>query len=111
MNIDVLNQILTKHNAHYHKIWSEVLEPNQREINNITDYKERQTLQATHDKIAQYVNEQSDLIEYLIRHLAKAPTVSELEYYKRYARQARYYIKNLGGNPSTLNYINDSDLC
>lgn len=111
MNIHELNLILNKANAKYQKIWTEVLEPNQREINNTTDFKERQILQATQDKIAVYVNEQSELIEYLITQLAKAPTVSELDYYKRYAKQARHYIKNLGGNPSILNFIKDTDLC
>ena len=111
MNIDILNQILIKQNREYQKFWTEILEPNQREINNTTDYSERKALQATQDKIAAYINEQSDLIEYLLKQLATAPTRSELDYYKRYVKQARYYIKQLGGNTSVLNYTKDSDLC
>jgi hypothetical protein len=111
MNNYDLNNLLKKHNKQYYEFWREILEPNQREINNITDFTERKILQATQDKIAVYINEQSDLIEFLIKELNKAPTIANLEYYKRYAKQARYYISTLGGNPSILNYITDADLC
>ena len=111
MDIFQINQILLKQNAKYQKFWSDVLDINQININNTTDYNERQILQATQDKIALYINEQSDTIEYLLKELAKAPTKSELEYYKHYAKHARYYIQNLGGNVSILNYIKDTDLC
>ena len=111
MNIDVLNQLLIKHNKEYQNFWTEILEPNQRLINETTDYRERQILQSTQDKIAAYINEQSDLVERLIGLLAVAPDKKEIEYYKRYCKQARYYIKNLGGNPSLLNFIKETDLC
>lgn len=111
MNIHELNNILLNHNKQYQNFWSNVMEPNQREINNTTDYNERKILQATQDKIAIYINEQSDLIEYLVTQLAKAPSKSELDFYKRYVTHARYYITQLGGSPSILNHIKDTDLC
>lgn len=111
MNTYLIETILTKHNESYNKFWREVLEPNQSEINNITDYKERQILQATQNKIATYINEQSDIIEQLLKQLAKAPTDEQINYYKRYCKQARVYIENLGGNPSNVSYIIDKDLC
>jgi hypothetical protein len=106
-----LNEILKSHFAKYTQIWDDVLMPNQAQIFNTTDYKEKQLLQATQDKLAVYINTQSNLVEFLVKELAKAPQKSELDYYKRYAKQARYYIKNLGGNPSILNHITDADLC
>ena len=111
MNIHELNNILLNHNKQYQNFWTTVMDSNQSEINSTTDYNDRKLLQATQDKIAIYINEQSDLIEFLVKELAKAPQKSELEYYKRYAKQARYYIKNLGGNPSILNHITDADIC
>ena len=79
--------------------------------NNTTDFKDRQILQATQNKIIAYVNEQSEAIEYLLKQLAKAPTVEQINYYKRYCNEARFYIKNLGGNPSNLNFIMNKDIC
>lgn len=111
MNTYLIETIIQKHNISYEKFWREVLELNQTEINNITDYKERQILQATQNKIIAYINEQSDTIEFLLEKLAKAPSQEQINYYKKYCTQARFYIKNLGGNPSNLNYIKDSDLC
>ena len=111
MDIYQINQILLNQNAKYSEFWSEVMEVNQTNINNTTDFNDRQILQATQDKIARYINQQSEIIEYLLKQLAKAPTHSELEYYKRYAKHARFYIQNLGGNVSNLSYIKDTDLC
>ena len=110
MNTYLIETIIENQNKIYEKFWREILEPNQTEINNITDFKERQTLQATQNKIINYINEQSDTIEYLLKKLAKSPTQNELDYYKKYCKQARFYITNLGGNPSNLSYIKDSDL-
>lgn len=111
MNIDILNQILTHQNRQYQKFWDEIIEPNQKEINQITDYKERQQLQEAHNKLVLFINQQSDLIDELIKKLATAPDKREVQYLQKYIKHARAYIKNLGGNPSVLNYIKDQDIC
>jgi hypothetical protein len=100
-----------KHDAIYQKFWIDVLEPNQSEINNLTDFEDRKQLQQTQNKICSFVNYQSDLIESLLNELEKRPTEQQLIFYKNLATDAKQYIKVLGGNPSNLNHIKASDLC
>jgi hypothetical protein len=100
-----------KHDAIYQKFWIDVLEPNQSEINNLTDFEDRKQLQQTQNKICSFVNYQSDLIESLLNELEKRPTEQQLTFYKNLATDAKKYIKILGGNPSNLNHIKTSDLC
>jgi hypothetical protein len=100
-----------KHDAIYQKFWIDILEPNQSEINNITDFDERKQLQQTQNKICSFVNYQSDLIESLLSELDKRPTEQQLTFYKNLAIDAKKYIKVLGGNPSNLNHIKPTDLC
>ena len=104
-------KIKLKHNAIYQKFWIDVLEPNQSEINNITDFEDRKQLQQTQNKICSFVNYQSDIIESLLSELDKRPTKNELEYYKNLATDAKKYIRALGGNPANLAYIKTTDLC
>jgi hypothetical protein len=105
------NKTRLKHDAIYQKFWIDVLEPNQSEINNITDFDERKQLQQTQNKICSFVNYQSDIIESLISELEKRPTEQQLTFYKNLAIDAKKYIKVLGGNPSNLNHIKPTDLC
>jgi hypothetical protein len=109
MNTYLIEQIIDKQNKNYSTFWHDVIDENQKEINTITDYKERQILQATQNKIVSYINQQSDLIEYLLKNLAQSYTKEQIEYYKKYNRAAIAYIRNLGGNPSNLNFIKDTD--
>lgn len=102
-------KIRIKHDAIYQKFWVDVLEPNQTEINNITDFDDRKQLQLTQNKICSFVNYQSDIIENLLDELNKRPTLQELEFYKNLANDAKKYIKVLGGNPSNLAYIKTTD--
>jgi hypothetical protein len=104
-------KIRLKHDAIYQKFWIDVLEPNQFEINNITDFDERKQLQQTQNKICSFVNYQSDIIESLLSELDKRPTEQQLTFYKNLAIDAKKYIKVLGGNPSNLNHIKPTDLC
>jgi hypothetical protein len=105
------NKKRLKHDAIYQKFWIDVLEPNQSEINNLTDFEDRKQLQQTQNKICSFVNYQSDLIESLLNELEKRPTEQQLTFYKNLATDAKKYIKVLGGNPSNLNHIKASDLC
>jgi len=100
-----------KHDAIYQKFWIDVLEPNQSEINNLTDFEDRKQLQLTQNKICSFVNYQSDLIESLLNELEKRPTEQQLTFYKNLATDAKKYIKVLGGNPSNLTHIKPTDLC
>lgn len=104
-------KIRLKHDAIYQKFWIDVLEPNQSEINNITDFDERKQLQQTQNKICSFINYQSDIIESLLSELDKRPTEQQLTFYKNLAIDAKKYIKVLGGNPSNLNHIKPTDLC
>jgi len=104
-------KIRLKHDAIYQKFWIDVLEPNQSEINNITDFEDRKQLQQTQNKICSFVNYQSDIIESLLSELDKRPTEQQLTFYKNLAIDAKKYIKVLGGNPSNLNHIKPTDLC
>lgn len=102
-------KIRLKHDAIYQKFWIDVLEPNQSEINNITDFEDRKQLQLTQNKICSFVNYQSDIIENLLSELEKRPTIKQLEFYKNLLTDAKRYIRALGGNPSNLAYIKHSD--
>jgi hypothetical protein len=104
-------KIRLKHDAIYQKFWIDVLEPNQSEINNITDFEDRKQLQQTQNKISSFINYQSDIIESLLSELEKRPTEQQLTFYKNLATDAKKYIKALGGNPSNLNHIKPTDLC
>jgi hypothetical protein len=108
MNTEI-EKIQLKHDAIYQKFWIDILEPNQSEINNITDFDERKQLQQTQNKIASFINYQSDIIESLIKEIQKRPTQHQLEFYKNLANDAKNYIKILGGNPSNLSYIKNTD--
>ena len=108
MNTEI-EKIQLKHDAIYQKFWIDILEPNQSEINNITDFDERKQLQQTQNKIASFINYQSDIIESLIKEIQKRPTRHQLEFYKNLANDAKKYIKVLGGNPSNLSYIKNTD--
>ena len=109
MNTYLIENILAKQNNNYNSFWNDVLDENQKQINNTSDLNERQILQATQNKIVTYINQQSDLIEYLLKDLAKSPTVEQVNYLKRYNAAAKAYIRNLGGNPSNLSFIKESD--
>jgi hypothetical protein len=98
-----------KVDAIYQKFWNDILEPNQKEINNTIDFEERKQLQQTQNKIANFINYQSDIIENLLNELENRPTKSQLEFYKNLATDAKKYIEILGGNPSNLSYIKKSD--
>jgi hypothetical protein len=98
-----------KVDAIYQKFWNDILEPNQKEINNTIDFEERKQLQQTQNKIANFINYQSDIIENLLNELENRPTKSQLEFYKNFANDAKKYIKVLGGNPSNLSYIKNTD--
>ena len=109
MNTYFLENILNKQEKDYNDFWSEILDENQKQINSTTDYKERQVLQDTQNKIVTYVNGQTDLIVYLLKQLAKAPTNEQMNYLKRENKAAKAYIRSLGGNPSNLSFIKESD--
>lgn len=104
-----LIEIINKTEKSYNDLWNEVLEENQKQINATNDLNERQILQATQNKIVTYINEQTDLILYLTKQLAKAPTVEQMNYLKRENKAAKAYIRSLGGNPSNLSFIKESD--
>jgi len=109
MNTYLIEQIIEQQNKNYNAFWSDVIIENQKEINTITDYKERQILQATQNKIVSFINQQSDLIEYLLKNLSQSYTKEQIDFYKKYNRAAKAYIRNLGGNPGNLNFIKESD--
>ena len=110
MTHNEINYLLKKHAQAYNEIFDSVIKPNQSEINNITDRREREALQAQLNKYTNYINKQSELIELFAQVLAEAPTKSEYKYLQNYAKQARAYIRNLGGNPSIISYIKNTDL-
>jgi len=104
-----LIEILNKQEKKYNDFWNEILDENQKQINATNDYNERQILQASQNKIVTYINEQTDLIIYLTKQLAKAPSIEQMNYLKRENKAAKAYIRSLGGNPSNLSFIKESD--
>jgi sensor domain CHASE-containing protein len=109
MNTYLIQNIINKHNTSYSNFWNEILDENQKQIDSTIDYNDRQILQATQNKIITFINEQSNMIEVLCKQLASSPTVEQVNYLKRYNSAAKAYIRNLGGNPSNLTFIKESD--
>jgi len=104
-----LIEILNKQEKNYNDFWNEVLDENQKQINATNDVNERQILQDSQNKIVTYINQQTDLIIYLTKQLAKATPIEQINYLKRENKAAKAYIRSLGGNPSNLSFIKESD--
>jgi hypothetical protein len=94
----------------YARLWAEIIEPNERNIKQVDDWKERAELQKKHDLLCRLINEQYDILSSIVEAATTRPTEKEYEWQKNYIRLLRNYIKVLGGNPSIVNFSKISDI-
>lgn len=105
-----INHIQSKFSRSYDQLWSDIIEPNQKLINSIDDYQEGKTLQEKHNKLCSLINEQYDSFYALLNELDNSIDKREFEIQKRYILRLKKYIRDLGGNPSNVNFSTDNDL-
>lgn len=105
-----INHIQSRFNSVYDQLWSDIIEPNQKLINSIDDYQEAKTLQEKHNKLCILINQQYDSFYALLNELSQSVDKREYESQKRYILQLKKYIRDLGGNPSNVNFSTDNDL-
>lgn len=87
-----------------------VLDVNEKAIAD-SPVEERQELYKSHDMIIDFINAQTRLIDmcvYQIQTMYSKQYVSDLQ---DLIKKQKFYIQNLGGNPSILSYITANDLC
>jgi hypothetical protein len=87
---------------------------------NILDVNEKQIFEApkedreelfkTHDSIIDFINFQTDVINKLTNNIIQCYTKQYVNDLQDTIKKQRYYIKQLGGNPSIISYVKPSDL-
>jgi len=103
---DLVHRLASKQND----VFNNFIYPNEKAIASLPA-ENQQIAYKEHDAIVEFINYQTDVINYLLLQLEKRPTVSQYEFKKRHLEQALYYIEKLGGNSSILSYVKASDLC
>jgi hypothetical protein len=86
-----------------------VLDVNEREIYK-ADKKEQAELFKSHDAIIDFINYQSEIIGTLVNEFTKTYSKEYVKDLQDTIAKQRYYIKDLGGNPSNINFIKMQDL-
>lgn len=103
-----INQTINTLSVKQNKVFNEFIYPNEKYINSLPAENQEQAYKE-HDAIVGFINYQTDVINYLLLQLDKRPTAAQYEFRKRHLEQALYYIKQLGGDSSILNYVKNSD--
>jgi hypothetical protein len=106
-----------------HEIYQLVLDLEQRRENlqkYILDVNERQIFEApkedraelfkTHDAILNFINFQTDVINILTNNLVQSYSKAYVKDLQNTITKQSFYIKQLGGNPSNLNFVTLKDL-
>lgn len=108
MNYEI-HTIQQKADQYYNLIWDKIIQPNEVEINQVSDPHERKQLQQQLNTLITCVNGLHNIIEHITNSKMSSPTRNEYEFVKKQLRDAREYIKILGGNVSNLNFIKATD--
>jgi hypothetical protein len=86
-----------------------VLDVNERQIIE-ADIQDRKELYKTHDSILNFIDFQTDIINKLINSFVKSYSKEYVKDLTDTITKQRYYIKQLGGNPSNISYVKLTDL-
>jgi hypothetical protein len=71
---------------------------------------ERQELYKSHDMIIDFINAQSSVLRLCIGQIQQMYSKKYVHDLQQLISKQKFYIKQLGGNPSLLNYITENDL-
>lgn len=106
-----------------HEIYSLILDLEQRRERLqkfVLDVNERQIFEApiedraelfkTHDNIINFINFQTEIVNRLTNTLVQSYSKEYVKDLQDTITKQRYYIKQLGGNPSNLNFVKLKDL-
>ena len=104
-----MNYLASNFNNFYNQLWNEIIDTNQANIKQETDYHTRMQLQQKHDRLVELINKQFDCFYALHSLASDMPTNNQLAWQKEYTKALRKYIKDLGGNPSIVNFTLKSD--
>lgn len=86
-----------------------ILDVNERQIFE-ANKEDRAELFRTHDAIVNFINFQTDVINTLTNNVVQSYSKSYVKDLQDTITKQRYYIKQLGGNPSNLNFVKLKDL-
>lgn len=103
-------ELANKYNLIYNALFDEILEPNQINIKLEADFELKDQLQKQHNRLCILINMQHDVFEAIINIINDLPSQQQLNWYKDYSRLLRKSIKDLGGNPSNINFSKINDL-
>ena len=109
-NIHYLNQEIIKLETARVNLQKNVLDVNERAIAD-ADIDERKELYESHDAIINFINAQTLIINHCVYQIQTMHTDAYVNDLKNLIKKQKYYIELLGGNPSNLNYILNSDIC
>jgi glutamate/tyrosine decarboxylase-like PLP-dependent enzyme len=87
-----------------------VLDVNEKAISQ-AEIEDRAELYKSHDAIIDFINAQTNVINLCIKHVENMHTKEYVKHLQDTINKQRFYIKNLGGNPSNISYIKCEDLC
>jgi hypothetical protein len=86
-----------------------VLDVNERQILEAPK-EDRDELYKTHDAIINFINIQTSVINQLTSKIVKSYSKEYVNDLQNTISKQRYYIKQLGGNPSIINYTTLNDI-
>lgn len=86
-----------------------VLNVNEKQIYQ-ADKADQAELFKAHDAIVDLINYQTDIINIFCNEFTKTYSKEYVQDLQNTISKQRYYIKNLGGNPSNINFIKMEDL-
>ena len=106
----MLSDYIVKHNRLQDAIFDKLINPAEQEVKEIRDWKEQSEEIGKINMIVDYCNYTNQLLVHMQNIIHSAPTQSELHQLRQYKRMADKYIRLLGGNPSLLTFIKETDL-
>jgi hypothetical protein len=109
LSISYLIEQLDKIELKRIELQKNVLDVNEREIYK-ADIKEQAELFKAHNAIIDFINYQSEIIVLLVNESTKTYSKEYVQDLQNTITKQRYYIKDLGGNPSNINFIKMQDL-
>jgi hypothetical protein len=105
-----LTHYIKQHQTLENKLFNELVNPAEEQVREIKDYAEQQDEIKKINCVVDYCNYTNQLITHLFQLYISSPSQDELMKLRTYKRMADKYIRLLGGNPSTLTFIKETDL-
>ena len=109
VNNSEIYTIILKLEAKRDQLQREVLDVNEAQILQ-ADYKDRAELFKSHNAIIDVINMQTETIDLLVNELIKSYSKEYVQDLQNTIKKFRAYVKDLGGNPSVINFIKNEDI-